>query len=127
MPHVSHAPRAHDLRCAAPAHRRAPPLAWQLFAGVHVAGAGLGNRKLAQQQIFGVVYAHQPELDAVFNFAATVADFLQAAGANDGAAVVVVALDGAQAGDAGLSTVHPVYSLTSENSSLDTAMSMTAI
>ena len=84
------------------------PLALEVCAGVDVAGAGFGDGKLAQQQVFGVVYAHQPELDAVFDFAATVADLLQAAGADDGAAVVVVALDGAQAGDARLGAAHPV-------------------
>lgn len=87
------------------------PLTRQLLAGVYVAGAGLGNGQLAQQQVFGVVYAHQPQLDAVFDLATTVADFLQAAGAHNVAVVVVVAFDGAQAGDARLGAAQPVDAL----------------
>jgi len=32
------------------------PLALEVFAGVHVAGAGFGNGKLAQQSVFVVVH-----------------------------------------------------------------------
>ena len=74
------------------------PFTRQLLAGVHVAGAGFVDGELAQQQVFGAVHAHQPELDAVRYLAAAVVDLLRAAGADDVALVVVVALDGAQAG-----------------------------
>lgn len=84
------------------------PFARQLLAGVHVAGAGFVDGELAQQQVFGAVHAHQPELDAVRYLAAAVVDFLLAAGADDVAVVVVVALDGAQAGELTLRAAHPV-------------------
>lgn len=86
-------------------------------------GDGVNNGKLAQQQVFGVVYFHKPELVAMFDFVSAVVDLLQPAGADNGSAVIVVALNGVQADDAALSTAHPVYSLTSENSSLNNAMS----
>ena len=84
------------------------PFARQLLAGVHIAGAGFVDGELAQQQVFGAIHAHQPELDAVRYLAAAVVDLLQAAGADDVAVVVVVALDGAQAGELPLRAAHPV-------------------
>lgn len=72
-------------------------------------GAGRGQcGELGQQQVFGAVHAYQPELDAVRYLAAAVVDLLQAAGADDVAVVVVIALDGAQAGKLPLRAAHPV-------------------
>src|SRR5260370_28577780 len=38
-----------------------------VLAEVHATRAGVRDRQLAQQQILGVVHAHQPELDALLD------------------------------------------------------------
>ena len=80
-----------------------------LCLGAFVLGyAGLLDGKLAQQQVFGGIYAHAPQLDAALHFAAAPVDFLQAAGAKDGQVVVAIAFDGPQTFDLVLGAADPV-------------------
>src|SRR5450830_372519 len=84
------------------------PFARQVLAEVHVARARGGDGELAQQQVFGGVHAHVPQLHALGPFLAIPVDVLDAGRAEYGHALFASAFDRTQAGELVLVLAHPV-------------------
>ena len=80
----------------------------QFLAEVHATRPVIGDCQLAQQQVLGVIHAHQPKLDALLDLLAAPVQLLHAGRAYDGPVVIVVALDGTQVWQQVLVCMHVV-------------------